>query len=280
MDEISTNDNSTIVWKDTIEFVAPIEKGFVIKVYDGDTITIASKLPYETSPLYRFSVRLNGIDCPEMKGKDENEKECAQIAKKEMNDLIMNKMVTLKNIQTQGYDLNTDSTSSLFESLGINLDELSDQFDSQFENKLELRYTNNSENEGPEYAYESDSGFDLRSTEELWVQGNDRKLIPTGLRFDIPDGYEIQVRSKSGLALNQGLMVLNSPGTVDSGYQGEIKVIIFNTTNEKIKIEKGQKIAQAVLCPVVNGKWVNLVKVEEIGEKDRNDKGFGSTGLK
>ena len=113
----------------------------------------------------------------------------------------------------------------------------------------------------------------------MWVQANDRKLIPTGLRFDIPDGYEIQVRSKSGLALNQGLMVLNSPGTVDSGYQGEIKVILFNTTNERIKIEKGQKIAQAVLCPVVNGKWVNLVKVEEIGEKDRNDKGFGSTGL-
>ena len=113
----------------------------------------------------------------------------------------------------------------------------------------------------------------------MWVQGNDRKLIPTGLRFDIPDGYEIQVRSKSGLALNQGLIVLNSPGTVDSGYQGEVKVIIFNTTKERIKIEKGQKIAQAVLCHVVNGKWVNLVKVTDINDKDRNDNGFGSTGL-
>jgi len=98
-----SSNSKPIVWKDTIEFVAPIEKGFVIKVYDGDTITIASKLPYDTSPLYRFSVRLNGIDCPEMKGKDEDEKECAQIAKKEMNDLIMNKMVTLKNIQTEKY---------------------------------------------------------------------------------------------------------------------------------------------------------------------------------
>ena len=96
-------DNEKINWKDTIEFVAPIEKGIVIKVYDGDTITIASKLPYETSPLYRFSVRLNGIDCPEIKSKDENEKECAQIAKKEMNDLIMNKIVTLKNVQTEKY---------------------------------------------------------------------------------------------------------------------------------------------------------------------------------
>ena len=103
MDEISMNDNKQIIWKHTIEFVAPIEKGFVIKVYDGDTITIASKLPYESSPLYRFAVRLNGIDCPEIKGKDENEKECAQIAKKEMNDLIMNKIVTLKNVQTEKY---------------------------------------------------------------------------------------------------------------------------------------------------------------------------------
>ena len=92
-----------IDWKDTIQFVPPVEKGIVIKVYDGDTITIASKLPYPSSPLYRFSVRLNGIDCPEIKGKDENEKQCAQIAKKEMIDLIMNKIVTLKNVQTEKY---------------------------------------------------------------------------------------------------------------------------------------------------------------------------------
>ena len=99
------------------------------------------------------------------------------------------------------------------------------------------------------------------------------------MKFDIPDGYEIQVRSKSGLALNQGLFVLNSPGTVDSGYLGEIQVILFNTTTEKVKIEKGQKIAQAVLCPVVNGKWVNLRQISNLGSKDRNDNGFGSTGL-
>jgi dUTP pyrophosphatase len=146
-------------------------------------------------------------------------------------------------------------------------------------NKVQMKYTNDSDNKEPEYAYQSDSGFDLRSVEDIWVQANDRKLIPTGLRFDIPDGFEIQVRSKSGLALNQGLMVLNSPGTVDSGYQGEIKVIMFNTTNQKIKIEKGQKIAQAVVCPVVNGRWIDLIKVEQLSEKDRNDKGFGSTGL-
>ena len=159
------------------------------------------------------------------------------------------------------------------------MDEINSFFETSNVKKVDLNYTNSSNNKEPEYAYNSDSGFDLRSTEDVWIFSGDRKLIPTGLRFDIPDGYEIQVRSKSGLALKQGLMVLNSPGTVDSGYQGEIKVILFNTSKENIKIEKGQKIAQAVICPVVNGKWVNLIKVEEIGEKDRNDKGFGSTGL-
>lgn len=175
-------------------------------------------------------------------------------------------------------DLNNDIS---FEELlnNLDIDSIDTFFGESMVSKIQLKYTSDSDNKEPEYAYGSDSGFDLRSTEELWVQANDRKLIPTGLRFDIPDGYEIQVRSKSGLALNQGLMVLNSPGTVDSGYQGEIKVIIFNTTNERIKIEKDQKIAQAVLCPVVNGKWINLVKVEEIGEKDRNNNGFGSTGI-
>lgn len=95
--------DKNIDWKDTVQFVPPVEKGIVIKVYDGDTITIASKLPYPESPLYRFSVRLNGIDCPEIKGKDENEKQCAQIAKQEMSDLILNKIVTLKNVETEKY---------------------------------------------------------------------------------------------------------------------------------------------------------------------------------
>ena len=192
-------------------------------------------------------------------------------------------MEMLKNLQSTMNDVDMSNPETILESMGIDMESVEDHFNKinfndEFE-KIPLNFINDSENMDPNYVYESDSGFDLRSTEEVWVQANDRKLIPTGLRFDIPLGYEIQVRSKSGLALNQGLMVLNSPGTIDSGYQGEIKVIIFNTTNDRIKIEKGQKIAQAVLCPVMNGKWVNLVKVEEIGSKDRNDKGFGSTGL-
>jgi len=146
--------------------------------------------------------------------------------------------------------------------------------------KLHVNYKkSNKESIDPKYAYESDSGFDLYSVEDKWIHPFDRSLISTGLHVDIPDGYEIQVRSKSGLALKQGLMVLNSPGTVDQGYLGEIQVILFNTTNEKVKIDKGQKIAQAVLCPVVSGKWINLILKNELENKDRNDNGFGSTGI-
>jgi dUTP pyrophosphatase len=197
---------------------------------------------------------------------------------KKINE-FRDQMKMIKDLQKKMGNVDMSNPSEVLESMGIKMEDISSHFDEQMERKVPLNYTNSSDNKEPEYAYDSDSGFDLRSTEEIWIQAHDRKLIPTGLRFDIPDGYEIQVRSKSGLALNQGLMVLNSPGTVDSGYQGEIKVILFNTTKERIKIEKGQKIAQAVLCPVVNGKWVKLVKVDEIGQKDRNDKGFGSTGL-
>lgn len=131
----------------------------------------------------------------------------------------------------------------------------------------------------PNYNYPSDSGFDLYSTEDVKISGFGRSLVSTGLKFDIPEGYEIQVRSKSGLAINQGLMVLNSPGTVDQGYNGEVKVIMFNTNPVTVQIIKGQKIGQAVLTPVVAGKWVNLSEVESINQKERGDNGFGSTGI-
>ena len=143
--------------------------------------------------------------------------------------------------------------------------------------KTNLEYT--SEDKELLYNYKSDSGFDLYSTEEINIDPFGRSLVPTGVKFNIPMGHEIQVRSKSGLALNQGLMVLNSPGTVDEGYTGEVKVIMFNTTQHTVTIPKGSKVAQAVLCPVVNGKWVDLVRVEKINDKDRNEKGFGSTGI-
>jgi len=131
----------------------------------------------------------------------------------------------------------------------------------------------------PTYAYPSDSGFDLRSTVEINIPPFGRALVPTGIKLSIPEEHEIQIRPKSGLAINQGLTVLNTPGTVDSGYVGEIKVIVFNTNNETVTISKGMKIAQAVLCPVVCGKYVSIELMDKVEDKDRMDNGFGSTGL-
>ena len=145
---------------------------------------------------------------------------------------------------------------------------------------LPLRYqVINDDATEPKYNYDSDSGFDLHSVSDIVIPPFGRALVPTGVCFDIPDGYEIQVRTKSGLAINQGLMVLNSPGTVDNGYNGEVKAIIFNTNPHEVKIHEGMKVGQAVLTSVVNGKWVDLIKVSEIKEKDRNSNGFGSTGI-
>jgi dUTP pyrophosphatase len=146
--------------------------------------------------------------------------------------------------------------------------------------KLKLKYKKlHPESKDPFYNYPSDSGFDLYSTEDTIIQPLGRGIVRTGLSFDIKDGYEIQVRSKSGLAINQGLFVMNSPGTVDNGFTGEIQVIIFNTNSFAYTIKQGTKVGQAVLCPVVNGKWVDLQETTEEINKDRNENGFGSTGI-
>jgi dUTP pyrophosphatase len=199
--------------------------------------------------------------------------ELGNLDEKELNELLkMLEDIDLDQTEEPNYN-------AIIETFGLNIDDLQSEMDS-YTPTINLPFSkSNPDAVSPKYAYESDSGFDLYSTEEQWIFGFDRALIPTGLHIDIPEGYEIQVRSKSGLALKQGLMVLNSPGTVDQGYTGEIQVILFNTSKDKVKIEKGQKIAQAVLCPVVSGKWITLVEKKEINEKDRNANGFGSTGL-
>jgi dUTP pyrophosphatase len=167
----------------------------------------------------------------------------------------------------------------LFIDMGFDIDKLEKEFENYHPLKALEYMAINEDAVEPKYAYPSDSGFDLHSTEEIWIAPFGRALVPTGLKFNIPDGTEIQVRPKSGLALKQGLTVLNTPGTVDSGYNGEVKVIIFNTTNDEVWINKGMKIAQAVLCPVINGNWVDLIKVDSVDNKDRGDNGFGSTGI-
>jgi dUTP pyrophosphatase len=177
------------------------------------------------------------------------------------------------------HDDNELDYDMILQEYGLDVKSLEKEMDN-YSPKLDLGYVKlHPDAFDPKYNYETDSGFDLHAVEEVEIPSFGRALIPTGISFDIKDGYEIQVRSKSGLAINQGLMILNSPGTVDNGYSGEVKGILFNTNNHPVTITKGMKIGQAVLCPVVNGKWVNLVQQNKINEKDRADKGFGSTGI-
>ena len=167
----------------------------------------------------------------------------------------------------------------ILKEMDIDLEELEQQM-VESNGKLDLPYQIlHPDAVHPKYNYGSDSGFDLHSVEDIVIPPFGRALVPSGLSFDIKDGFEIQVRTKSGLAINQGLMVLNSPGTVDNGYTGEVKGIIFNTNPTEVKIPKGMKFGQAVVCPVVNGAWVDLNQVDQINKKERGANGFGSPGI-
>ncbi len=128
----------------------------------------------------------------------------------------------------------------------------------------------------PEYAHPTDSGMDLFADENCVIPAGERKIVSTGIRVQLPPNTEGQVRSKSGLALNYGLMVLNSPGTIDTNYRGEIKVIIFNSSKTDYTVEKGQKIAQLVVCPF----YTCEIELGTLDDTDRGEGGFGSTGLK
>lgn len=132
------------------------------------------------------------------------------------------------------------------------------------------------EAKSPEYAHPGDSGADLFSTISCTLKPMERKAVSTGLSAEVPLGFELQVRPKSGLALKSGLTVLNTPGTIDHGYRGEIKVILINLSEEDYHIEAGQKIAQLVVAPVA---YANFVEVDELSETTRGEGGFGSTGL-
>lgn len=194
----------------------------------------------------------------------------------ELNKEFAKLLEEIKNFKPDGEN---DVLDELKNNIGFDLNDFEDFLSNGLSRKILAYKKLNEDAVDPEYAYDSDSGFDLFSTEEVKLVGFERKLVPTGLSFDIPEGYEIQVRTKSGLAINQGLIVLNSPGTVDQGYTGEVKVIIMNMNNLPTTINKGQKIAQAVLCTVESGKKVFLHQVEEFVQKERGSNGFGSTGI-
>jgi len=198
----------------------------------------------------------------------------------DLNNLLeqeINKLI--EEIESLEFSPENDESGDSLEDIQASMDELGEFMNEEFLS-IELPFKKlHPDAVLPQYAYKLDSGFDLFSVEEVTLPPFGRALVPTGLSFQVPDGTELQVRSKSGLAINQGLMVLNSPGTVDCGYLGEIKVIVMNMNNHDVTITKGQKVGQGVLCPVFNGKKVKLSEKENLGTSDRGINGFGSTGI-
>lgn len=148
--------------------------------------------------------------------------------------------------------------------------------------KVKFNFSNKSTNEDPSYATDGSSGFDLRAdlSEPITLKPNKSAVVPTGLFFNIPDNFEIQIRSRSGLAAKNQVIVLNAPGTIDADYRGEIKVILMNHGESDFVINHGDRIAQAVLAFVHAKKVVKLVKVDDVSnDTERGSGGFGSTGL-
>lgn len=143
--------------------------------------------------------------------------------------------------------------------------------------KIEINIVNRSNNPLPGYATEGSAGMDLRAnvTETIILQPLERQLVPTGLFIELPLGYEVQVRPRSGLAINHGITCLNSPGTIDSDYRGEVKVILINLSNEPQTIKNGDRIAQMVICKV---EQAALSVVQALNETQRGEGGFGHTG--
>jgi dUTP pyrophosphatase len=129
----------------------------------------------------------------------------------------------------------------------------------------------------PAYQTQGAAGMDVVAAveAELLLRPGERVAVPTGLRMGIPDGFEVQVRARSGLALKEGLAVLNAPGTIDSDYRGEVKVILANLSDRAVAITRGMRIAQLVVAPVTRASWRETAELQETG---RGAGGFGSTG--
>ena len=144
---------------------------------------------------------------------------------------------------------------------------------------MKVKIVNTSDNPLPQYETSGSAGVDLRAQlqEPVMLKPLQRALIPTGLYIELPEGYEAQVRPRSGLALKKGVTVLNSPGTIDSDYRGEIKIILINLSNETTIINTGERIAQLI---VTKYEKVSFKEVDELNETERGEGGSGHTGVK
>jgi dUTP pyrophosphatase len=142
---------------------------------------------------------------------------------------------------------------------------------------IEIKIINQSANPLPAYATAGSSGMDIRASIEqpVSLQPSERALIPTGLFIELPESYEAQIRPRSGLAIKQGITCLNSPGTIDADYRGEIKIILINLSKEVQVIQSGDRIAQLVFQQVTKGRWI---ETDQLAVTERNEGGFGHTG--
>ncbi len=142
---------------------------------------------------------------------------------------------------------------------------------------IKVKIINHSTNPLPEYATPGSSGMDIRAnlTAPHSIQSMERVLIPTGLFIELPEGFEAQIRPRSGLAIKQGITCLNTPGTIDADYRGEIKIVLINLSKEEQVIQPGDRIAQMIIQAVEKCSWI---PVEEIAATSRNEGGFGHTG--
>ena len=195
-----------------------------------------------------------------------------------MDEGIKKHIEDLKHLKSLG--LLDEETSEQIDSVLNEFETLSDENTVNSDYKIKIKYINKSDNENPVYAKEGDSGFDLRANEGGTLKTLERKLVSTGLFFELPDGYEMQVRPRSGLSFKHGITVLNTPGTVDTGYRGEIKVLLVNLSNEDFTWSKGERIAQAVIASRVSSDFGELIEVTNISDSERGITGFGSTGVK
>ena len=144
---------------------------------------------------------------------------------------------------------------------------------------MQIKIINTSQHPLPNYETNASAGMDLRAnlTESITLKPLERTLVITGLYIELPIGYEAQVRPRSGLAFKKGITVLNSPGTVDADYRGEIGVILVNLSNEDFVIENGERIAQLIIAKHERAEWI---EVQKLSETSRGEGGFGSTGVK
>jgi dUTP pyrophosphatase len=146
-------------------------------------------------------------------------------------------------------------------------------------NKMKIKIVNRSRHSLPDYATIHSAGMDLRANLEnpVVLKPLERSLIPTGIYIQLPNGYEAQIRPRSGLAIKHGICIVNAPGTIDADYRGEIKVILANLSNEDFTINDGERICQMIVAKHERVEWV---EVDELDETERGDGGFGHTGKK